>query len=34
MFNCFAAAFIGVMWIEIYKYIRRLGSTAIYRGEK
>jgi Ca2+-transporting ATPase len=33
MFNCFAAAFIGVMWIEIYKYIRRLGSTAIHRGE-
>lgn len=32
MFNCFAAAFIGVMWIEIYKYIRRLGSTAIHRG--
>jgi Ca2+-transporting ATPase len=34
MSHCFAAAFIGVMWIEIYKYIRRLGSTAIHRGEK
>jgi P-type Ca2+ transporter type 2C len=34
MFNCFAAAFIGVMWIEIYKYIRRIGGTAINRGEK
>jgi len=34
MFNCFAAAFIGVMWIEIYKYIRRIGTTAIHHGEK
>jgi Ca2+-transporting ATPase len=34
MFNCFAAAFVGVMWIEIYKYIRRIGTTAIHHGEK
>jgi Ca2+-transporting ATPase len=35
MSHCFAAAFIGVMWIEIYKYIRRRpSSTAIHRGEK